>query len=429
MTVDVFRKLRKKMFLGVLTVFLVLLALYVIIFNMYFQISERRSAILFLNEISANKGLSLRQDYASRQAKRKKWSLFSFVDYRGTPYFSVYLNHDGSIHEVIHRFSEDMTDEDVDSFVQQLVKQQSERGTVGMLAYSLTEQEPYNLLVAFDRTKEQEFQRRMLATYLAVTLVCVAVLAVVAEFISRIITKPVEKEFAKQQDFIADISHELKTPISVISANVSVLENDMPSNKWIQYIKTECQRMNTLVHDMLFLAKEDSGRLTMDKHSFDLANAISCAVLPFESVAFEDKKLLEFDIPKDQLFIEGDEERIKQIAVILTDNAIKNSYEHSVIKVSVGVSADRYFVSVYNEGDGIPPEDLDRIFDRFYRVDKSRDRKTGGYGLGLSIAQTIAKEHGGIITVKSEEKKFAQFTLELPREHKKHSLAIYSLLR
>ena len=173
---------------------------------------------------------------------------------------------------------------------------------------------------------------------------------------------------------------------------------------------------------IFFLAKEDSGRLTMDKHSFDLANAISCAVLPFESVAFEDKKLLEFDIPKDQLFIEGDEERIKQIAVILTDNAIKNSYEHSVIKVSVGVSADRYFVSVYNEGDGIPPEDLDRIFDRFYRVDKSRDRKTGGYGLGLSIAQTIAKEHDGIITVKSEEKKFAQFTLELPMKHRNHRL-------
>ena len=125
---------------------------------------------------------------------------------------------------------------------------------------------------------------------------------------------------------------------------------------------------------------------------------------------------------KDPIPVTGEESKIKQVVIILTDNALKNSEKGAIIKITAGFENSKRYVRVYNTGHGIAPEDIDKIFNRFYRVDTSRDRNTGGYGLGLSIAQTIAKAHGGQIAVQSELGKYAQFTLLLPAglKEKKH---------
>ena len=401
-----------------------LLFLYGAISNIYFQISMQQSANGFLNSLIHNDGLTPLNDsdYASRISEEKKGIRYflSPVDYRGTPYFSVRVDSKGSVVELIHPFLPEMTDGEVQAVADLILADKKNFGIVKMISYKVyNEESGQRMIVAFDRTREQEFGRWHIIVFLMITFFAAAVLAAVGYMLSRFITSPVQNEFIKQQDFIADASHELKTPISVIAANVSVLENELPDNKWLGYIKSECQRMNTLVQDMLFLAKDDAGRYELSVTGFDIANAVSCAVLPFESVAFEDRKTLVLEVPPEPVMVESDEDKIKQVAVILTDNAIKNSYENTEIKVSLSQSKDRVSVSVYNSGYGISKDDINNIFDRFFRGDKSRARKTGGYGLGLAIAYAISKELGGSLTVKSEEQKYAQFTLEVPRVYRK----------
>ncbi len=141
---------------------------------------------------------------------------------------------------------------------------------------------------------------------------------------------PVKVAWDKQKQFVADASHELKTPLAVINTNVDVLlsaqkngEGEKDSLKWLGYIKTEVERMSKLVNNMLYLTKVDSNEATMNVMEFNLSNAVTNAVLPFESVAFESDRNLVFEAEPD-IYYEGDEERLKQVAVVLTDNAIKN---------------------------------------------------------------------------------------------------------
>ncbi|MBP5175538.1 MAG: ATP-binding protein, partial [Treponema sp.] len=168
---------------------------------------------------------------------------------------------------------------------------------------------------------------------------------------------------------------------------------------------------------MLYLAKDDAGKTEFARLPFDLSEAAACAVLPFESVAFEQKKTLEINTGKNMLPVMGDEAKIKQAIIVLVDNALKNSEPGSLIRVTAGKEGNRCFVKVYNTGHGISPEDLNKIFNRFFRSDSSRTRSTGGYGLGLAIAQSIAVAHKGKISVESEENKYALFTLQIPSSY------------
>ncbi|MBQ2481928.1 MAG: GHKL domain-containing protein, partial [Treponema sp.] len=231
---------------------------------------------------------------------------------------------------------------------------------------------------------------------------------------SRIAVEPVEEAFLRQRNFIADASHELKTPIAVIGANIDVVEQELPGNKWLGYIKTENSRMAELVKNLLYLAKNDADRNNLCMMKFDFANAVEGAALPFESVAMEQGKSMDISVPEEPLWVMGDESHIKQVAVILIDNAIKNSDAGAVIKISVRAEGKKGFLTVYNTGRGIAEKDIPQIFNRFYRADSSRARSTGGYGLGLTIAKSIADSHRGKITVKSEEGKYAEFTFMMP---------------
>lgn len=243
--------------------------------------------------------------------------------------------------------------------------------------------------------------------------VCILISFLLAILFSKWAIAPVKETLAEQKQFIADASHELKTPIAVIGANVDVLMSSMPDSKWLQYIKTENQRLSQIVKDLLYLAHNDSGRIKLTKTEFNFCEMVESVVLPFESIVYEQGKKLEMDIPE-SISIKGDETSLKEVVIVLVDNALKNSDKGAVIRVSVWQAAGQRFVKVYNTGKGILPEELDKIFLRFYRSDSSRARNTGGSGLGLSIAQTIVLNHGGMIKADSEYGKWAAFTVKLP---------------
>lgn len=249
------------------------------------------------------------------------------------------------------------------------------------------------------------------------TISLISTMALVFVFISSTILaswalKPVEASWKKQKTFISDASHELRTPIAVISANAQLLK-DHPKNtvqeqmKSVHYIHEEAKRMTELVERLLFLAKNDQ---TKQHYAFEIVNLSDIVyetVLPLESIAFEQGKALRLEVA-DNVMIKGDKATLKQLVVILLDNAIKYSPSHEPITVSL---QKKGILTVQNFGEIIPAEKLIHLFERFYRVDESRQRETQGYGLGLSIAQTIVMAHKAKIDVASTLTEGTVFTV------------------
>ncbi|HAH63652.1 MAG TPA: hypothetical protein DCL73_16325, partial [Treponema sp.] len=181
--------------------------------------------------------------------------------------------------------------------------------------------------------------------------VCILISFFLAVLLSKWAIAPVKEALAEQKQFIADASHELKTPIAVIGANVDVLMSSMPDSKWLQYIRTENERLSQLVKDLLYLAHNDSGRIKLRKTEFNLCEMVESVVLPFESIVYEQGKTLEMDIPE-AITIKADETSLKEVVIVLVDNALKNSDKGAVIRVTVWQSAGQRFIKVFNTGKG-----------------------------------------------------------------------------
>ena len=277
------------------------------------------------------------------------------------------------------------------------------------------------ILILNAASLRREVVETALLSFLGFAAAC-CLFALLARALSRIIAAPVEENMQMQKRFVADASHELKTPLTVIDANAAVLEQSIGQNKWLDYIKEQTGRMSGLVNELLQLSnlEEAKGAAPPQREKFDASEAVMAAALPFESVAFERGVTLETDAP-DSLEAYGNRKDLEQLAAILIDNAVKHSPAGGTVQVSLATCAQRHgsregaalTLHVANSGDAIPPEALPHIFDRFYRVDESRTHKAGSYGLGLAIAKGLAEKNGGSITVVSEDGR-TEFTLLLP---------------
>ena len=237
-------------------------------------------------------------------------------------------------------------------------------------------------------------------------------------FLARMSLRPVEHAFSEQQRFVQDASHELKTPLTVILANLSILKSRPASSiqeemLWIQNTETEARRMQELTERLLFLAKADSKRLSPKIERLSLSQLTEAAALPFTALAFERGLTLDTKLEA-ELFVKGDSQALTQLLAILIDNALKYASSGSAVTVRLARQKKQALLSVHNEGEVIPQDALPHLFDRFYRVDKSRARAQGGYGLGLSIAKTIASAHGGNIRAESSAEHGTSFTITLP---------------
>ncbi len=243
------------------------------------------------------------------------------------------------------------------------------------------------------------------------------IIFLVSIVLSNWLVKPTEKAFEQQKQFISDASHELKTPLTVITANADILEREIGDYKWLKYIQSESKRMSTLINDLLSLAKLDDSPNHFISTSFDLSSAITGIALPFESVAYENKLTLSCDINSD-ISIIGNEAQIKQLVSILLDNAIKHASSNGNVAITLSRYRKRVTLSVSNTGEAIPKDEQDKIFQRFYRLDEARNRDAKRYGLGLSIAKSIVESHHGSIHVNCEYGTTI-FSVSLPIIHNK----------
>ena len=220
----------------------------------------------------------------------------------------------------------------------------------------------------------------------------------VSNTLTKWLTKPVIESFSKQKQFIVDASHELKTPLAIITASAESLEMEPTEKKWLDNIKSESERMNKLVTDLLDLAKSENMEIKEKYNINNLSKIIEKTSLTFESLIYENKLEIEDNIDKDIMF-SCNPDKIRELLGILLDNAIKHSTKNSKITVNLYKDKNNIILEVKNKGKEITKEDQEKIFDRFYRVDESRNRSDNRYGLGLSIAKNIVISHNGKISV------------------------------
>lgn len=267
-----------------------------------------------------------------------------------------------------------------------------------------------------DTYSEEQSLQRQITVSLLIGAGAFLIFLIFAVWFSGWAVKPVEEAWNRQRRFAADASHELKTPLTVIMSNAGLIAaslkpTDSEDKRRIAYIQAEAGRMKQLVEELLFLARSDAERLTAEKTHLDLSFLIESCALNFEPVAFDQGKLIETDVEPD-LMIDGEEAKLRQLAEILLDNACKYSEPGSMIRVSLKQSSEKKLrFTVTSQGTPLTKEEQKQIFERFYRADPSRG-KTGGYGLGLAIAQEITRMHGGKIWAESDGEKGNSFIVE-----------------
>lgn len=260
---------------------------------------------------------------------------------------------------------------------------------------------PEESLTIFDNLTVRAELIHSLKVSLLIFVIMELLIIAAAALLTSWIIKPVQESFDKQKQFIADASHELKTPLSVIIACSEMLEEDPGRTKWLRNIRTEADRMNDLIMDLLNLASSEQPE-QMPLQKGDLSKTVELAALTFEGKAFESNVRLECDITPG-ISIDMHENSIRQLVEILLDNAVKHSDIGETVHLSMKNHHGRPELTVTNSGEGIPAGEEQKIFERFYRSDKSRSRSEGRFGLGLAIAGSIMKNHNGTITAASSD--------------------------
>lgn len=401
----------------------VFLAIFISIYFFMYQSSERQS-MMIMNEVAKSDGMMLKMKPPREFRKEEKFKPEPPVDtmmLRNS--MTIKLNKDNEVIEVISGITLSEDHEEVAQMILEAIEQDIDSGFINTsqikLRFLKMPREYGQIIVVLDRTLEIATLSRLVIISLGIGGVSLVAFFFISLYLASWAIKPIGKAWENQRRFVADASHELKTPLTVISTNVDLVLSNGNSTvssqaKWIEYIKAETERMSKLVNDLLYLAKVDDGEVKAEKVVFNMSEAIINSCLPFESLIFELGKHFEMNIEPD-IYFEGDEGQIKQLVVILLDNAIKNSDERGRIEVNLKRNPERnkLELEVSNTGEGIPKEHIDKIFERFYRMDSSRARTTGGYGLGLAIAGDIVKQHKGSISVKSQVGEVTTFSVHL----------------
>lgn len=329
-------------------------------------------------------------------------------------YIYIEFNDINHLDSIIYQYCDSENDEAVKKAAVQIFNSKKDRGKISIdknkYRYLLKYNPPKDnySIVFLDRTLEISTINRLLFIFIIITGIGLIFIFFISILLANWTIKPVAKAWDQQKQFIADASHELKTPLTVISTNTDVIlsnSNDTveSQSKWLNYIKNETIRMTKLVNSLLYIAKYDANETKILLKKINLSNIISSICLQYEPLIYENNKKLITDIDNN-ITIMGDEDKIKQLLNILMDNALKYSLNNGIIKISLKKNKQsNVYITVSNSSETINKEQLNKIFDRFFRIDSSRNRKTGGSGLGLNIAKSIVEIHKGSINVMNKD--------------------------
>lgn len=317
--------------------------------------------------------------------------------------YTVILNDSGKIIDVTNHSSNDIEDEKIEEIAQSIIDKNNCKNKIGNLYFDDYEYwfKSDKTLTIIDNSKVKDKLLDNLRISILIFIVLEIIILYIALQLTSWIIKPVIDTFSKQKQFIADASHELKTPLAVIMASAEALENEPAEKKWLENIKDESARMSNIVTELLEMARLENA--PKEQYAIEnLSKIVEKSSLTQEGLMYEKNISLKCNIAED-IKLNCNSEKIKQLMSILLDNAIKHSNKNSEIEVILKKEKNNIVLEVKNQGEAIPKEEQEKIFERFYRADESRNRAENRYGLGLAIAKSIAENHNAKISAMSQD--------------------------
>ncbi len=331
------------------------------------------------------------------------------LDYQLSTFYSVTLSEDGSVLAVDNGPQAVYEEDELVRIAEELLSEGKTSGRADNLSYIISRRPDYTLVAFMDNTVTESSLSTLLHNVLLIGGAAIVAMFFVSLHLSKRIIRPLEENDRQQKQFISDASHELKTPVAVISANAELLSRELGENEWLDNIQYENDRMGGLVKQLLDLSRAENPETPMEE--IDFSRIVTGEVLAFESLAYEQGKTIQSHID-DEICIPGNRNQLTQLVSVLLDNAVRHS-SGGEIEVSLKLQTHMAVLNVVNDGDEIPPEKQEHLFDRFYRIDEARNSEGQHYGLGLSIAKAVAEKHNGTITVSCRDGK-VRFTVSIP---------------
>ena len=268
-----------------------------------------------------------------------------------------------------------------------------------------------NIAIFLDCYHELRAMRVVLVWSLLADAACILLVFLLVVLLSRRAIDPVVRSAQQQKQFITDASHELKTPITVIATSLKVLEMEVGQQKWIDKAQTQTEKLTELVNSLVTLSRMDEEDSPLKMEPFPVSDAVSETAESFRDLALSRGHPLELTV-QPELTYRGDEYAVRQLTSILLDNAVKFSFPKGKLTLKITSKAGKAYISIGNQGETIPPDQLSHIFDRFHKADSSRSTHKDGVGLGLYIVKTILNTYKEDITVTSQDG-FTEFTFTL----------------
>ena len=396
------KNLRKKTFF---TIFIII-SLFAFIFSLVFNGSTyHREYLGILNNLTRmrnitddkrihiNKDIKPVDDEELHNRKVMDYEVYTFI-----------LNENNDIVDKISHSDYEISDKIITQAKKIISKNNTSKIKIGCLylekyAYNF---EPNQVLTIVSTTNTRN--RLLLNLLISLCLLGIGeiIIYIISKKITEWITTPVMMSFNREKEFVANASHELKTPLAVMMASIDCLEVNKKNEKWINNLKSESDKMSNLITRLLDLSKSESYLTNENFSQNNLSMIVKKRALIFESLAYEKNITIETNIKEKVNFL-CHKESIDEVISILIDNAISHSIENSKIQINLSMNKSEIKLEVTNQGEPIPEDEYEKIFERFYRNDKSHNRKSGRYGLGLSIAKNIVTAHHGKIKAYSKD--------------------------
>lgn len=286
-------------------------------------------------------------------------------------------------------------------------------GYSGYYRYGIfNEEDGGQTIVVLDCFLQLQAASNVLRLTLLASLACVAIVFLLLVLLSRRVVRPFAENLEKQRRFVTDASHELKTPLAVISANTGLLEASIGENRWLESTQVQVRRLDRLIGHLVELARSEEALPEAEAEPVELSRIAAAQAEDYGPLAQASGKTLESDVVPN-LVVRGVTENLKRLHTLLLDNAVKYCDTGGVIRLTLTQQGRWAVLAVSNPCAGLDPAQIPRLFDRFYRADPSRSRETGGYGIGLSTARAIVQRHKGKLTAAMEGDRVT-FTARLP---------------
>ena len=328
-----------------------------------------------------------------------------------TRFFTVKLDTDGTVTDVYTAKVVAVDDALAGKYARQIFFGKKEAGYLSTYRFMKSDDEDGVICVFIDANRELESVRSFVVSSVVISLIGILMVFVLVVLLSEVALKPIIESYEKQKRFITDAGHEMKTPLTVISANTEIIEMESGDSQWTSGIKNQVSKLASLTEKLVILSKMEEG-VKLEMNEFSLSEALFDTCDQYKSIAMSEGVTFNVAIAEN-ITMMGNEGEIRRCASLLLDNAFRYVNKGGSVEIRAQKLSNGVEIRFGNSTDGVDRGSLDRWFDRFYRTDLSRNSSTGGSGIGLSVVKAIVHAHGGSVKASSHDGIKVEFTINI----------------